>query len=213
MKAYLINPYDRTISARDLYGKDRDVLDAMYKVIECASVDRVVLSPTIDLWVDDDGHMTAGKPIFELFASLTRFAGRGLVLAHDGEGNSAAADFPIEKLLEAVRWTELETTGQLTKGYSEGSTIYSGTPISTIRSPDQFLIWSNEHRAWWGPGWNGYTPRLKEAGRYSRQHALRICLDAQGGWDGMKPPPEVPVREIDAIAAGLAGRFTAPPAD
>lgn len=42
----------------------------------------------------------------------------------------------------------------------------------------KYLIWSNEHDAWWGPdGW-GYTRTLAGAGRYSREDAIRICKQA-----------------------------------
>ena len=37
-----------------------------------------------------------------------------------------------------------------------------------------FLIWSIEHDAWWRPGWQGYTRRLDEAGRYTREAADEI---------------------------------------
>ena len=30
-----------------------------------------------------------------------------------------------------------------------------------------YLIWSNEHRAWWRPNAKGYTVHIKTAGRYT----------------------------------------------
>ena len=41
-----------------------------------------------------------------------------------------------------------------------------------------YLIWSNEHMGWWGPNSGGYVKTLDEAGRYTREKALRICRDA-----------------------------------
>jgi hypothetical protein len=41
-----------------------------------------------------------------------------------------------------------------------------------------FLIWSFEHGAWWGPDRRGYTPRLDEAGHYSREDASAIVAMA-----------------------------------
>ena len=32
---------------------------------------------------------------------------------------------------------------------------------------DAYLVWSNEHNAWWGPGETGYVRRVAEAGRYT----------------------------------------------
>ena len=71
---------------------------------------------------------------------------------------------------------------------------------------DDYLIWSNEHRAWWGPGRAGYVKRVAEAGRYSREEALDICTDAMPGTSrliGMLP--ELPVRRADVIF--MLGQF------
>lgn len=42
----------------------------------------------------------------------------------------------------------------------------------------EYLIWSIEHGAWWRPEHFGYTLRLYEAGRYSREEAERIVTKA-----------------------------------
>lgn len=42
----------------------------------------------------------------------------------------------------------------------------------------KYLIWSNEHGAWWRPGWIGYTRTESQAGRYDKKEAMRICKDA-----------------------------------
>ena len=39
---------------------------------------------------------------------------------------------------------------------------------------DKYLIWSIEHKAWWGPNHRGYTQIKKDAGRYSFHEALDI---------------------------------------
>ena len=65
---------------------------------------------------------------------------------------------------------------------------------------DDYLIWSNEHGAWWGHGRAGYVGRLMQAGRYSRAEALDICTNAIPGTStvlGMLP--ELPVREEDVL--------------
>jgi transcriptional regulator with XRE-family HTH domain len=41
-----------------------------------------------------------------------------------------------------------------------------------------FLIWSEEHGAWWGPGRTGYTRSIREAGRYSLAEASEIVQNA-----------------------------------
>lgn len=58
-----------------------------------------------------------------------------------------------------------------------------------------FMIWSNEHRAWWGPNNIGYTTNLSKAGVYSAEAAMRICEHATHDWHC--EPVEVPVRIDD----------------
>lgn len=63
---------------------------------------------------------------------------------------------------------------------------------------ESYLIWSNEHKAWWGPGHAGYSTRVEHAGHYDRKEALRICFEAIPGTShrlGMLP--EIPVRLRD----------------
>lgn len=45
----------------------------------------------------------------------------------------------------------------------------------------KFLIWSNQHGAWWAPGARGYTLDIAQAGRFARHQALRI-VDGAGSW-------------------------------
>ena len=68
----------------------------------------------------------------------------------------------------------------------------------------EYLIWSNEHGAWWAPNGMGYTRVIEEAGRYSPGDAERIVGRATVGGtlmvtrDGtlgqpLSVPPEVAV--------------------
>jgi len=41
-----------------------------------------------------------------------------------------------------------------------------------------YLVWSNEHAAWWAPGGRGYTTLTHMAGRYSKEQADEICRQA-----------------------------------
>lgn len=52
-----------------------------------------------------------------------------------------------------------------------------------------YLIWSNEHRAWWMPGRCGYTTLTHEAGRYSEAAADAILR--QANYNPAPPPNEV----------------------
>lgn len=62
---------------------------------------------------------------------------------------------------------------------------------------DEYLVWSNEHRAWWRPKARGYTIYLKAAGRYTRDEAI-MHSRARDQADGILP--ELPVRLADVLA-------------
>lgn len=58
----------------------------------------------------------------------------------------------------------------------------------------KFLIWSNEHGAWWRPNSCGYTKDQSDAGQYDLQEATDICLSANRG-DRFPEETIQPVRE------------------
>lgn len=43
---------------------------------------------------------------------------------------------------------------------------------------DQYVIWSEEHGAWWLPDKMGYTRHVAQAGRYSQEEAETIIRNA-----------------------------------
>jgi hypothetical protein len=74
-----------------------------------------------------------------------------------------------------------------------------------------WVVWSNEHHAYWRPNSAGYTRRIEDAGRYSYDEARAICFpgrgrahvtepDGSGDW----PPPEMmfpdPLAQDPALA-------------
>lgn len=59
----------------------------------------------------------------------------------------------------------------------------------------RFLIWSNEHRAWWRPNSQGYTADIGMAGVYTEDSMREICAGATLHWD--QAPNELPVRAED----------------
>ena len=67
----------------------------------------------------------------------------------------------------------------------------------------EYLIWSNEHAAWWRPESAGYTIHVAAAGRYPRSEAISICASARNGWRDVGVPSEIPVRLEDAIACSV----------
>lgn len=65
---------------------------------------------------------------------------------------------------------------------------------------EAYLVWSNEHQAWWGKDRCGYTRFIDRAGRYNRAEALSIAGTRDGGWHVRKGnPDEIAILERDAI--------------
>lgn len=55
-----------------------------------------------------------------------------------------------------------------------------------------WLIWSNEHEAWWRPDGGGYSSDVGDAGRYALADAVKICeaagsLNRRGRRNGAVP--------------------------
>jgi hypothetical protein len=67
---------------------------------------------------------------------------------------------------------------------------------------DEYLIWSEEHGAWWRPASAGYTTSMAKAGRYTLKVAQDITDNANGGGTFC----EVPVR----LTAEMRGKFRMP---
>lgn len=63
----------------------------------------------------------------------------------------------------------------------------------------KYLIWSNEHKAWWGENSRGYSNNIEYAGRYTSEEAVRICNGANYGWNENTNPEELPIAEEVAI--------------
>jgi hypothetical protein len=55
----------------------------------------------------------------------------------------------------------------------------------------QYVIWSNEQNAWWGPEGRYYTQDVWEAGRFDLDYAEALCRIRT--WEPGTPPPEVAV--------------------
>lgn len=67
---------------------------------------------------------------------------------------------------------------------------------------EKYLIWSNEHNAWWGQNGSGYTGSTDTAGRYSLEKAIEVCNGANYDWNtdqAKKIPNELPILEKAAL--------------
>lgn len=92
---------------------------------------------------------------------------------------------------EACGATDPQINGTLS-GYFTGCSWVS--QIKSELGTPKWLIWSNEHTAFWRPNSAGYTTHAEAAGRYTESEAMDICRNARSRVPGL-PPPETMVRE------------------
>lgn len=64
--------------------------------------------------------------------------------------------------------------------------------------PKEWLIYSNEHAAWWGRDRIGYYANIGRAGRYTKAEADAICADANRHLPDTNPN-EVAVKAPEAL--------------
>jgi hypothetical protein len=69
---------------------------------------------------------------------------------------------------------------------------------------DEYLIYSHEHQAWWGPGHCGYTFDDRHAGWYTQEQANAIVTGALDGWhpkpDGSDLLPHEVMVRVDSAS-------------
>lgn len=77
-----------------------------------------------------------------------------------------------------------------------GKSILRRVLEKEIEAAPMYLIWSNEHHAWWRAAGAGYTDLVSRAGRYTRDEAFKRSFQRDRTPDS--PLPEIPIREDDA---------------
>lgn len=92
------------------------------------------------------------------------------------------------------------TRWQMVVAMSHGAALANTPKQSAGLVEETYLVWSNEHRAWWRPNGRGYTIKLEAAGRYTREEAIDIA-GGRLGWIKDREPDEIPVLERDALDA------------
>ena len=97
MRAILLNPFDQTVKEVVYTGDFREI----YSLIDCTTFDVVRLSESDDLYVDDEGLLKENR----YFSwSGRNFAGKGLILANDDEGNSMSTTYDLQEVIDKVEW-------------------------------------------------------------------------------------------------------------
>ena len=98
---YLVNPLEATIRRVEI--KREKVLQGLYDWIGCIRTQAVMLDENHDIWIDEDGWLTPARAAIEVHTTKGRLlAGRGVILAHNAEGESVSPQFPIEHFREQI---------------------------------------------------------------------------------------------------------------
>jgi hypothetical protein len=64
----------------------------------------------------------------------------------------------------------------------------------------KYYLWCFERGMWWKSGEYGYTILLSEAGIYTEEQALKICMKANIVMKNLPQEAMVPVQEAEATA-------------
>ena len=101
MKAYLIDPYECTITQVEYSGDFEEI----YKLIDCDYFDCVGFNEFRDtLYVDDEGLYKDNKEFFMIDGYPQPLVGKALVLGTNREGDSIAPKISLTKLKKMVQF-------------------------------------------------------------------------------------------------------------
>jgi hypothetical protein len=99
MKAYLIDPYEHTITEVEYSGDYTDI----YKLIDASCFDCVGFNKFKDtLYIDDEGLYKEHKEFFMIEGYPQPLVGKALVLGTNAHGNSIAPKISLTKLKSMV---------------------------------------------------------------------------------------------------------------
>ena len=99
MKAYLIDPYETTVTEVEYSGNYEDI----YKLIDCHTFDCVGFRGFKDtIYIDDEGLYKEDKQFFMVDGFPTPLCGKALVLGTDKKGNSQAPKISLTKLKKMI---------------------------------------------------------------------------------------------------------------
>lgn len=116
--------------------------------------------------------------------------------------------YPKDATMRVVRQLE----GELDEARAELDRLRAANAelAGAINAP-LWLVWSNEHRAWWGPNGRNYYWGIESAGRYTLAEAQKICgMRGVERGNGINPPELVqPSPELIAMWDAALARHDA----
>lgn len=114
MRAYIINPAERTIVQTDIRkGESYQTI----KAVVGSPFDAVRVSDAGDtLYIDDEGLLKPDLATFRLESYPYPLVGTALLIGSDDEGEDADATLEPQDVARLVIWDDRVTTGELTAG-------------------------------------------------------------------------------------------------
>lgn len=102
MKAYLIDPFEKSINEVEYSGDYQDI----YKLINADLFDVAYMDDGLGVFVDDEGLFKDNQAFFQVGYAM--LAGYGLVLGTDDEGESIAPNISLKDLAKKVTFLTRE---------------------------------------------------------------------------------------------------------
>jgi len=112
VRVILVNPFDETVKEAVYGGDFREI----YDLIGCRTFTVQMIDEDNDLFLDDEGLLVEGFQRYFEYKGLGTFAGKGLIMAHDDEGDSKATTLD---LMEVSSMIEFKPEGYSQEPYME----------------------------------------------------------------------------------------------
>ena len=117
MRVILVNPFDETVKEAVYGGDFREI----YDLIGCRTFTVQMIDEDNDLFLDDEGllyvdNSNEGPQRYFEYKGLGTFAGAGLIMAHDDEGDSKATTLDLWEVSSMV---EFKPEGYFEEPYME----------------------------------------------------------------------------------------------
>jgi len=102
VRVILVNPFDETVKEAVYGGDYREI----YDLIDCRTFTVVSIDEDNDLYVDDEGLLGVDNQRYFRIKGLDwgTFAGKGLIMGHDDEGETTATTYDLQEVIDRVEF-------------------------------------------------------------------------------------------------------------
>ena len=112
MRVIFINPFDETVKEAVYSGDYREI----YDLIACRVFTVQSIDEDNDMYLDDEGRLDVANQRYFEYKGLGTFAGAGLIMAHEDEGDSKATTLDLWEVSSMV---EFKPEGYFEEPYME----------------------------------------------------------------------------------------------